>query len=94
MSVSAKNFNAVELIQFAEEINPLESARENFNQAQELFANATAVSRAEYARLQNDMLEKKEVYRLALESAISNEKIDSVKGALENELNLLMNPNK
>lgn len=76
------------------DVSPLQSARENYENAKLALKNAAASSRSENARLQQELNEKKETYRLALEAAISVEKMNSAKKTdLQNELNQLTNSN-
>lgn len=76
------------------EVTPLQSARENYENAKLALEKAASSSRSENARLQQELNEKKETYRLALVEAISIEKMNSAKKTdLQNELNQLTNSN-
>lgn len=89
-----KTTSFYEFHSFKMDVSPLQSARENYENAKLAIKNAASSSRSENARLQQELNEKKETFRLALEAAISAEKLNSAKKMdLQNELNQLTNSN-
>jgi hypothetical protein len=75
------------------ELTPLESAREEYENAKLALKNAATSSRAENARLQKLVIEKKEMYRLELEKELAIEKSKAKKSELEKQLIELTNAN-